>query len=447
MAVPPAGDTRKMGGFDPSSVLNFLKASQGDSSGFQQDQSAPQQPSPQPPATQQPQMPQAQPQTSPQQQGIKGYLSNIFYNMGEAAKAHLGMPTDAQIQIQQQKFAEQKREFDQETNLKWQQIQNQFKMVTLPNGVTMPFALAQKAYPALINKEARLGAADIAASAKTEAAKIMTGQVKQLVPAVDPDTGKPGYMKIDKQGNSMGFVDGSIVPSLMSRTSSTIEWKEDENGNFVPLPKSSTRSVNIPGGSPAQPGAGAGVKITPGVGITVNGQPIHGKNATQMVVGTDSEGKQVAGTPNELRAAGVNQFTKLDATESGKVNTARQLTSPNGLFSLIDKDLAQFKPGELEGLSPRWNEFLAGTVGTADSRYMALRTHLNGLLSTALMQAHVGARGGERIMEHFEDLANAGKMSLPTLRAALNAEKQYVEEKAMRPTPKAPAQNLKNPFR
>lgn len=79
---------------------------------------------------------------------------------------------------------------------------------------------------------------------------------------------------------------------------------------------------------------------------------------------------------------------------------------------------------------------MTGTVGTGDPRYTALRTHVNGLLGTALMQAHVGARGGERIMEHFQDIANAGKMSRDTLQAALDAEKEYVNDKAMRPTAK-----------
>jgi hypothetical protein len=36
-------------------------------------------------------------------------------------------------------------------------------------------------------------------------------------------------------------------------------------------------------------------------------------------------------------------------------------------------------------------------------------------------------------MEHFEGLANAGKMDGDTLRAALETERRYVEEKAMLP--------------
>ena len=33
-----------------------------------------------------------------------------------------------------------------------------------------------------------------------------------------------------------------------------------------------------------------------------------------------------------------------------------------------------------------------------------------------IMQAHVGSRGGSALLEHFEDLANAGKMDAPTLK-------------------------------
>jgi hypothetical protein len=163
---------------------------------------------------------------------------------------------------------------------------------------------------------------------------------------------------------------------------------------------------------------------------------ISGKSVP-MSFGTDSDGNQVAGTPAELKAAGVSNYSPLGADGTAKVNIARQLISPTGLFALAQKDLDKFKPGELEGLAPRWNEFLAGKVGTDDPRYVALRTHVNGLLSTALMQAHMGARGGEAIMEHFQDMANAGKMSKDTLQAALGAEKEYVQDKAMRPKPKS----------
>src|SRR6185437_13309897 len=102
-----------MGGFDPTSLLNFLKGSQGDASGLQQTNgldsslmNGPSSPAPAP----QPQTP----QLSPQSQGIKGYLSSIFYDMGEAAKKHVGIPTDFEKQQAQQRLNIQQQQVDQQ---------------------------------------------------------------------------------------------------------------------------------------------------------------------------------------------------------------------------------------------------------------------------------------------------------------------------------------------
>lgn len=243
---------------------------------------------------------------------------------------------------------------------------------------------------------------------------------KKYIPDVDPKTRQPFYRVLNHMGQEVGRVDVNAIPSLMQKESQTNEWKTDVDGNLVSVPKTTVTSPVLPGGAPAQ---------KPVTGTPKS--PIKMKTP-DMVVGSTPEGVQVAGTPEELRAANIQGVTKLPSSESSKVVIARQLTSPGGLFDLAQKDLAKFSPGELEGLAPRWNEFLAGTYGTADPRYIALRTHVNGLLSTALLQAHVGARGGEHMMEHFQDIANAGKMSRETLKAALDAEKQYVNEKAMR---------------
>jgi hypothetical protein len=156
------------------------------------------------------------------------------------------------------------------------------------------------------------------------------------------------------------------------------------------------------------------------------------KANTNMMTGSMPDGTQVAGTQDELTRAGATGVTKLPAADSSKVSIARQLISPNGLLTNTQKDLEAFKPEELTAIGNRWNEFEAGTLGSGDPRYIALRTDAR-LLSTALMQAHVGSRGSESIMEHFEGLANAGKMSGDTLRTALETERRYVEEKAMLP--------------
>ncbi len=51
-----------------------------------------------------------------------------------------------------------------------------------------------------------------------------------------------------------------------------------------------------------------------------------------------------------------------------------------------------------------------------------------------IMQAHVGSRGGSALLEHFEDLANAGKRDALTLKSAMNSEVNYVQDKAMDPS-------------
>ena len=457
--------------FDPSMLMDILKkqgagvtppdelsGSNKFATGPSSNNQTPDAPQPQMPP---PPQPQAAPQASPQPQqqrlnGIKGYLSNILHGVGEGMKAHLGMETDAQEQqrlynqsLQTQKFDLERQNLQSEIMQRAAQVKQMQSMVTMPGGYQVPFALAKP----MIEAQAKVQAA---ATGKRFMVVPNVGMMDtqaeggpKLIPGSSP-TGVQVTPEIAAQYNMPQQLVGKSIPlgqfAQMERggamwaptVSNTVETKELSSGELVQIPKTSTsQKVGgvVPGAAPKAPvslSTNGGVRTLVGK----DGQPLRGKGSVQMMVGTDSEGKQVAGTPQELSAAGVSNFVKLGSAESDKVNTARQLTSPNGLFGLIDKDLAQFKPGELEALGPRWNEFLAGTIGTADRRYTALRTHVNGLLATALMQAHVGARGGEKIMEHFEDIANAGKMSLPTLKDALAAERQYVEEKAMRPTAK-----------
>ena len=75
---------------------------------------------------------------------------------------------------------------------------------------------------------------------------------------------------------------------------------------------------------------------------------------------------------------------------------------------------------------------MAGKFGAGDPEYAALRAKM-GLSTTLLMQAHVGSRGGSALLEHFQDLANAGKMDGATLKSAMGSEVNYVRDKAMDP--------------
>jgi hypothetical protein len=157
------------------------------------------------------------------------------------------------------------------------------------------------------------------------------------------------------------------------------------------------------------------------------------KTDTQMYVGTDAKGNQVAGTMDDLKASNTQGITKLDTDSGKKVITARQLISPDGLFSLIRQDMDELdKKGKLgSAFQSRLNDAMLNKAGS-DPDFSPLYNHTH-LLGTAMMQAHVGSKGGEGFMEEFKNLANASKMSAPTLRAALGAEYKYVHEKAMLP--------------
>ncbi|HWO32397.1 MAG TPA: hypothetical protein VNO32_26680 [Candidatus Acidoferrum sp.] len=157
------------------------------------------------------------------------------------------------------------------------------------------------------------------------------------------------------------------------------------------------------------------------------------KADTQMYVGTDATGNQIAGTSTDLASAGAQGVTKLDSDTGKKVITARQLISPSGLFSQISQDMKALQANGKLGSSAeaRINDALLQKAGS-DPSYAPLFVHTH-LLATALMQAHVGSRGSADMMEEFKSLANSGKMNADTLRSALSAEYNYVHEKAMLP--------------
>ena len=159
---------------------------------------------------------------------------------------------------------------------------------------------------------------------------------------------------------------------------------------------------------------------------------------TKTYQATDEDGNIVAGSMDELKAAGISKgITKADDDTAKKVTVARQLTSPSGLFSLINQDMraldAKGKMGST--VTSRLNDALLQKAGS-DPDYAPLFVHTH-LLATALMQAHVGTRGSSDMMEEFKKLADSGKMNASTLRASLGAEYKYVNEKAMRPKAKA----------
>lgn len=85
------------------------------------------------------------------------------------------------------------------------------------------------------------------------------------------------------------------------------------------------------------------------------------------------------------------------------------------------------KEGKLGPGAGRWNELWAGKIGAGDADFVKLRTDV-GLLTTLLMRMHVGARGGEYVMQHFSDIINSGKQDPASMRAALGEISAYAQQ-------------------
>lgn len=99
----------------------------------------------------------------------------------------------------------------------------------------------------------------------------------------------------------------------------------------------------------------------------------------------------------------------------------------------IRKEIAENEAG-LGPVASRWREFKAGKIGFADPSFIGLRTDV-GLLQTALMRMHVGARGGEYIMKHFQDLINSSTQSPENLLGALTQIDKYADQLLAERTP------------
>lgn len=168
------------------------------------------------------------------------------------------------------------------------------------------------------------------------------------------------------------------------------------------------------------------------------------KTDMNAVIGTDKNGRQILAPAGQAQQMGVQNPMKADADMVNKALAARHWLSlantqadPNegpdkmGIMQLVDK---LDKEGKLGPIASRWNEFMTGKVGEGDPDVAALRAKM-GLSTTLLMQAHVGSRGSAQMLEHFEDLANQKKLDGPTLKSALGAEVNYVQDKAMDPNP------------
>jgi len=177
--------------------------------------------------------------------------------------------------------------------------------------------------------------------------------------------------------------------------------------------------ITGPGGYKPQPEGGSPPLMQPGAS-----KPAGVPNSSSPATGLSGS----AGTRAQQDADREAAYLKRNNLRNVTSSTRTMIEAAPKVEDFVDKIQSQID-GLQNDLGPtkgRWNEFWAGKVGTKNPKYTALRTDV-GLLSTLLMRMHVGARGGEYIMKHFEDLIDQGKQDPDNLRAALKEIKDYAD--------------------
>ena len=224
--------------------------------------------------------------------------------------------------------------------------------------------------------------------------------------------------------------EGTLVPKTTTGTTQKIDpltGKRTSLSSSKTVAPSGTK-ITGPGGYKAAPNQSGGMSSPP----TPQAAPQGGGGGKQSApAAPQSPQSKLSGTTGtkasqdaEREAAYLHRNNLRNVTSS----TRTMIEAAPKVEDFVDKIQSQID-GLQNDLGPakgRWNEFWAGKVGTKNPQYTALRTDV-GLLSTLLMRMHVGARGGEYIMKHFEDLINQGKQDPDNLRAALKEIKDYAD--------------------
>ena len=162
-----------------------------------------------------------------------------------------------------------------------------------------------------------------------------------------------------------------------------------------------------------------------GGSVTVNsntGAYFDKKERQWYMPGVNGERTKI--TAEQARQLGL-QTKEETVTNDIKV---MQQSAPS-VIDFADKSTKQIKEAQ-KGLGPmgsRWKELKQGKVGLSDPAFSALKTNL-GLLETRLMKMHVGARGGEYIMQHFKDMLDITKQSPENILANLKEIRDYADE-------------------
>src|SRR5215831_9826783 len=337
----------------------------------------------------------------------------------------------------------------QQSQLAYQQAQTQHlqaqteqmgQIVTLPNGVQMPLALAQKVYPAMVSAAGRVEAAGVKRYTAspfgvldTQTGKLLgggtMGNMVTVTPEMQKDMNLPEQllgkqMKVTDlsswlrgQASAMTIAEGSQGPYLGSKIAGP--------GSFQPV----TSGGKPIGSRAANPIAWANLQLKQGgferdtFGEFVSPELL--KKYPQLTSYIDDRGERIgwksptAPTAN-IKTQGQTAQDILPVLQEAR----RQLAEAN-------------KKGMLGPGAGRMNEWLVGKLGADNPQFSAART-ITSMAMTGMLKAHFGARAPVGMFEHFNDLLDSGKMTYGDLDASLNSFEYVMKDYAGRVRTSAP---------
>lgn len=140
--------------------------------------------------------------------------------------------------------------------------------------------------------------------------------------------------------------------------------------------------------------------------------------------------------PGAVTAPGMNSINVPTSVTRAMIEKAPTVVHfVDRITNLLDENEKTLGP-----IAGRWEDFKVGKIGLKNRGYKQLATDM-ALMDTALMNMHVGNRGGEAMLEHFRKLTDMVKDDPDNLRGALQEIRDYAEYIKS----KAPQGSLANP--
>lgn len=289
-----------------------------------------------------------------------------------------------------------------------------------PSQLPQYFAAGYRFKGAQAGAESRVKSAEIGAQSRIDVEKlklqVAQGQASKFIPDQDPN-GNSFYHVYNKYGKEIGRADVNVIPQLMTKTSSSVEYKQQEDGSYIALPKTTTTGPVVPN----RGGANGSV------GVMSAGTP-KSQGGRQLWATSAQTGNGLRAVP-VLNADGTPLFGKAPENIRTMAYTANAtLPHMDDILSEIDQLDKLGLLGEFKGKGTAFltNKGFAIPGLTQDQRQLVGKFANDvKLMDSAMLRTHFGARGGQNMYDKFSEMLNAGEHP-DLMRGGIESFKDYL---------------------